>query len=139
MQVGSTFKFVYNASCENGDNYVRALRLNKGRTARMLTSPPHLDVFSNFEFRALKIFTFCDGGWVARVARMRHGAGEKECRQEESNASLHHQVPAPPSPTRSALETSSIDWPRILTGVTRCTRLPFVTTLLLVHHQPVHL
>ena len=36
LQVGSTFKFVYNASCENGDNYVRALRLNKGRTARML-------------------------------------------------------------------------------------------------------
>ena len=36
VKVGSTFKFVYNASCENGDNYVRALRLNKGRTARML-------------------------------------------------------------------------------------------------------
>ena len=45
LQVGSTFTFVYNASCGNGDAYVQALMLNKGRTARMLgvVSVPLLD------------------------------------------------------------------------------------------------
>ena len=61
-------------------------------------SPPHLDVFSQFGFRALKIFTFCDGGWVARVARIRHGAGETQSRREEINATLHNQVSAPTMP-----------------------------------------
>ena len=61
-------------------------------------SPPHLDVFSQFGFRALKIFTFCDGGWVARVARIRHGAGGTQSRREEINATLHNQVSAPTMP-----------------------------------------
>ena len=40
LQVGSTFTFVYNASCGNGDTYLQALMLNKGRTARMLGVMP---------------------------------------------------------------------------------------------------
>ena len=74
-----------------------AKKVIKQETAET-TSPPHLDVFFQFGFRALKIFTFCDGGWVARVARIRHGAGETQSRREEINATLHNQVSAPTMP-----------------------------------------